>query len=46
MKKVWNTGTESSQGFESGDMLGRIGGTGGDEAVSKTYDIPSDVSES
>ncbi|MEZ8744004.1 tandem-95 repeat protein [Vibrio sp. 10N.261.49.A5] len=41
----WNTGTESSQGFESGDMLGRIGGTGGDEAVSKTYDIPSDVSE-
>ncbi|MCK8085260.1 tandem-95 repeat protein [Vibrio sp. 1CM8B] len=41
----WNTGTESSQGFESGDMLGRIGGTGGDEAVSKTYDIPNDVSE-
>ncbi|MEZ9648131.1 tandem-95 repeat protein, partial [Vibrio sp. 10N.261.52.C2] len=41
----WNTGTESSQGFESGDMLGRIGGTGGEEAVSKTYDIPSDVSE-
>ncbi|MCF7484910.1 tandem-95 repeat protein [Vibrio sp. A2-1] len=44
----WNAGTESSQGFESGDMLGRIGrigGTGGDEAVSKTYDIPSDVSE-
>ncbi|MEZ8842802.1 tandem-95 repeat protein [Vibrio splendidus] len=41
----WNTGTESSQGFESGDMLGRIGGTGGDEAVSKTYDIPSDVGE-
>ncbi|MDN2483094.1 tandem-95 repeat protein [Vibrio agarivorans] len=41
----WNAGTESSQGFESGDMLGRIGGTGGEEAVSKTYDIPSDVNE-
>ncbi|NMV27330.1 hypothetical protein HKB23_33705, partial [Vibrio parahaemolyticus] len=32
-------------GFETGDMLGRIGGTGGDEAVSKTYEIPSDVNE-
>ncbi|HHF0544021.1 TPA: tandem-95 repeat protein [Vibrio alginolyticus] len=41
----WNANTESSQGFETGDMLGRIGGTGGDEAVSKTYDIPSDVNE-
>ncbi|MFS1490515.1 tandem-95 repeat protein [Vibrio splendidus] len=41
----WNASTESSQGFDSGDMLGRIGGTGGEEAVSKTYDIPSDVSE-
>ncbi|MDF4951865.1 cadherin-like domain-containing protein, partial [Vibrio parahaemolyticus] len=29
----WNANTESSQGFETGDMLGRIGGTGGDEAV-------------
>ncbi|EPA1954967.1 tandem-95 repeat protein [Vibrio alginolyticus] len=41
----WNANTESSQGFETGDMLGRIGGTGGDEAVSKTYEIPSDVNE-
>ncbi|EPI4817696.1 tandem-95 repeat protein [Vibrio alginolyticus] len=41
----WNANTESSQGFETGDMLGRIGGTGGNEAVSKTYDIPSDVNE-
>ncbi|EOA9033252.1 tandem-95 repeat protein [Vibrio harveyi] len=41
----WNANIESSQGFETGDMLGRIGGTGGDEAVSKTYDIPSDVNE-
>ncbi|KIP65980.1 polymer-forming cytoskeletal family protein [Vibrio harveyi] len=41
----WNASTESSQGFETGDMLGRIGGTGGDEAVSKTYEIPSDVNE-
>ncbi len=41
----WNANTESSQGFETGDMLGRIGGTGGDEAVSKTYLIPSDVNE-
>lgn len=31
----WNAGTESSQGFDSGDMLGRIGGTDGEEAVSK-----------
>ncbi|ELA8467931.1 tandem-95 repeat protein [Vibrio alginolyticus] len=41
----WNANTESSQGFETGDMLGRIGGTGGDETVSKTYEIPSDVNE-
>ncbi|MDW1499794.1 tandem-95 repeat protein [Vibrio sp. YT-19(2023)] len=41
----WNANTESSQGFETGDMLGRIGGTGGNEAVSKTYEIPSDVNE-
>ncbi|MFH4449230.1 tandem-95 repeat protein [Vibrio alginolyticus] len=41
----WNANTESSQGFETGNMLGRIGGTGGDEAVSKTYEIPSDVNE-
>ncbi|MBT0043074.1 tandem-95 repeat protein [Vibrio alginolyticus] len=41
----WNANTKSSQGFETGDMLGRIGGTGGDEAVSKTYEIPSDVNE-
>ncbi|MBS9993095.1 tandem-95 repeat protein [Vibrio alginolyticus] len=41
----WNANTESSQGFETGDTLGRIGGTGGDEAVSKTYEIPSDVNE-
>ncbi|MBY7701119.1 tandem-95 repeat protein [Vibrio harveyi] len=41
----WSANTESSQGFETGDMLGRIGGTGGDEAVSKTYEIPSDVNE-
>ncbi|MCZ8486857.1 hypothetical protein O9993_21570 [Vibrio lentus] len=34
----WNTGTEAHKA-ESGDMLGRIGGAGGDEAVSKTYDI-------
>ena len=41
----WNQSTSTSGGFNTGDMLGRFGGTSGNEAVSKTFDVPEGVTE-
>ena len=41
----WNQSTSSSGNFNTGNLLGRFGGTGGNEAVFKTFNLPGDVSE-
>ena len=41
----WNQSTSSSDNFNTGNLLGRFGGTGGNEAVFKNFDLPDGVSE-
>lgn len=41
----WNQSTSSSGNFNTGNLLGQFGGTGGSEGVFKSFDLPDGIAE-